>query len=292
MWNKESQSLTNVLLYRGVFGAHMTLQSWLANWKLWPLNVSPPSHNCRDFPHRRAQFDGDFYEENPEAWFRCLTTCGWYAQVEVEELPLSFGLSGEIVGGEMSFCKFCGCFGHVSDRRCWRFEDPSACPKVFSKTKMKMRVPLKAKKSGRIAYFQHEIHDLSDRFFWHELFFSLWRCLIRTGISDFEILSDAKWNQTYISCATNGVFEGYCGIVLGSWCDKVIPVQSNEARNLNFVSWKMLYVCVYLPSLKVTSPLENGAWKTTFLLGRPIFRGVSFRECNLACFVEKHAPVN
>lgn len=155
-----------------------------------------------------------------------------------------------------------------------------------------MRVPLKAKKSGRIAYFQHEIHDLSDRFFWDELFFSLWRCLIRTGISDFEILSDAKWNQTYISCATNGVFEGYCGIVLGSWCDKVIPVQSNEARNLNFVSWKMLYVCVYLPSLKVTSPLENGAWKTTFLLGRPIFRGVSFRECNLACFVEKHAPVN
>ena len=273
MWNKESQSLTNALLYRGVFGAHMTLQSWLANWKLWPLNVSPPSHNCRDFPHRRAQFDGDFYEENPEAWFRCLTTCGWYAQVEVEELPLSFGLSGEIVGGEMSFCKFCGCFGHVSDRRCWWFEDPSACPKGLFKDKDEDEGSTQSQKVRKNSLFSTWNSRFIRSIFWHELFFSLWRCLIRTGISDFEILSDAKWNQTYISCATNGVFEGYCGIVLGSWCDKVIPVQSNEARNLNFVSWKMLYVCVYLPSLKVTSPLENGAWKTYFSSGKAYFQG-------------------
>ena len=230
---------------------------------------------------------------NPEAWLSCLTTCGGYAKVEVEELYIFRGRLRAFVGGEMSFCKFIlWMFWPCSRQKVLMIWRSKCLSQSLWKTKMKMRVPLKAKKSGRIACFQHEIHDLSDHFFWDELFFSLWRCLIRTGISDFEILSDAKWNQTYISCATNGVFEGYCGIVLGSWCDKVIPVQSNEARHLNFVSWKMLYVCVYLPSLKVTSPLGNGAWKTTFLLGRPIFRGVSFRECNLACFVEKHAPVN
>lgn len=52
---------------------------------------------------------------NPEAWFRCLTTCGGYAKVEVEELYFPRAWTGEIVGGEMSFCKFCGCFGDVSD---------------------------------------------------------------------------------------------------------------------------------------------------------------------------------
>ena len=36
----------------------------------------------------------------------------------------------------------------------------------------------------------------------------------------------------------------------------------------------------HLPSLKLTfSPLQMDGWNTTFLLGRPIFRGyVSFRE--------------
>ena len=38
-----------------------------------------------------------------------------------------------------------------------------------------------------------------------------------------------------------------------------------------------------LPSLKLTWPLKMDGWKTSFLLGRPIFRGyVSFRECT--CF--------
>jgi len=35
----------------------------------------------------------------------------------------------------------------------------------------------------------------------------------------------------------------------------------------------------WVPSLKLTYPLEIGGWETTFLLGMPIFRGyVSFRE--------------
>ena len=48
---------------------------------------------------------------------------------------------------------------------------------------------------------------------------------------------------------------------------------------------------VWIPSLKLTWPLQMDGWNTTFLLGRPIFRGyVSFREGNFlikACLSEQ-----
>ena len=55
-------------------------------------------------------------------------------------------------------------------------------------------------------------------------------------------------------------------------------------RKGNRIGIWMIFFTVYgLPSLKLTAslPLKIGAWKTTFLLGRSIFRGyVSLKECS------------
>ena len=41
-----------------------------------------------------------------------------------------------------------------------------------------------------------------------------------------------------------------------------------------------LFLCIDLPSLKLTQPLKMDGWNTSFLLGWPIFRGyVSFKGC-------------
>ena len=53
---------------------------------------------------------------------------------------------------------------------------------------------------------------------------------------------------------------------------------ASVARHHCDLGWMTFFLPLHPRSLSVC-PLENGGWKTTFLLGRPIFSGyVSFRE--------------
>ena len=55
--------------------------------------------------------------------------------------------------------------------------------------------------------------------------------------------------------------------------------------------FSMGIILTVIPSLQLTWHLKNDGWKTTFLLGWPIFRGflVSFRGCNMLGF-PKNSP--
>ena len=51
------------------------------------------------------------------------------------------------------------------------------------------------------------------------------------------------------------------------------PSKYHRLRKSSWPILKSLWMRYFLPSLKLTWHLKNDGWKTTFLLGRPIFRG-------------------